>query len=490
MRAPTAIAIPLFWALTIRAQQPTPGPAAPPALASVIGVVVDSIHGGPLRGALVVVEGTDNQATVDDHGRFQIDSIPPGTHELGVFHPLLDSLGVAVGTGKLTLAAGMATSVVLATPSVPSIIALYCTADERHRGGGAIIGNVAIADSDEPVADATVRYAWRSVVRDTPVLEVHSKPTGEFRICGVPLGARGSIRAEQSGRVTGDMPAEVATRPLAIVALRLPRTREANDAGAVASGRVVDVRGTPIAGVDVIFDSSTRTLTSDRGEFTLRGLPAGSRPLEFRKVGFKANDVGVQLTASKPAVLTVTLDPAPPVLARVDVTATRQKALDRVGFTRRERSSAGVFLTEADIEKRSPVTFSDLARTISGLKVTMRNGQSVVTQPLGESTRGSGCVLFELDGTAYTDDPPGTIDAQVQPGTIIAMEVYHPGAAPLNIVQDATPGNFGMATATPNKAQQSQTHLEAAGTVDGLGAVSTSACTVVVIWTRATSGGN
>jgi hypothetical protein len=188
----------------------------------------------------------------------------------------------------------------------------------------------------------------------------------------------------------------------------------------------------------------------------------------------------------------VILRPAPPQLATVDVTATRQKALDRVGFTRRERSTAGAFLTASDIEKRDPRSFSDLARTVSGLKVTLRNGQSVITQPLGEANHGVGCVLYEVDGTEYSDDPPGTIDSYIQPSTIIAMEVYHPGAAPMQVLQDATPGNFGMQTATAAAygTRQSATNLNAAGTVDGLGAVTPTACTVVVIWTRATSGGN
>lgn len=487
MRATIGIVVPLLLAATsIEAQQQ---PQAGAGLATAVGVVVDSIHGGPLRGALVVVEGTAAEGTVDDHGRFRIDSIPPGPHALGVFHPLLDSLGVAVGTGQLTFDAGSAMSVVLATPSVPSIIALYCTENERQQGGGAIIGRVSVADDDEPAKNASVRYSWPSVIRDHPVLEAHVNPEGQYHICSVPLGARGTIRAEEDGIATGDMPADVATRPLAIVALRLPRARHANDAGAVVFGRVVDVHGIPIAGVDVAFDASTRTVTSDSGIFTMRGLAPGSRPLQFRKLGFQAIDVGVDVSTAKPSALTVTLNPAPPVLATVDVTARRQKALDRVGFSYRERSAAGVFLTERDIAKRSPITFSDLARTISGLKVAQRNGQSVVTQPLGESYRGNGCVLFELDGTAFSDEPPGSIDSHIAPGTIIAMEVYHPGAAPLAILQDATPGDFGMPNPAPNKTQQSQSRLAAPGTVDGLGTVTTTSCTVVVIWTKATSGG-
>jgi len=43
----------------------------------------------------------------------------------------------------------------------------------------------------------------------------------------------------------------------------------------------------------------------------------------------------------------------------------------------------------------------------------------------------------------------------------------------------------------PNKQQQAQQRFDAApGTAEGLGSVSATSCTVVVIWTKATSGGN
>jgi hypothetical protein len=487
MRANVAVA--LLWAVSAGAQQQQQQPVGP-AVASADGVVVDSVHGGPLRGALVVVEGTDAEATVDDHGRFHIDSIPPGAHQLGVFHPLLDSLGVAVGTGNLTFASGTATSVVLATPSVPSVIALYCTETERQRGQGAIIGKVLMANSDDPARGAAVHFTWRVYGRAVQTLDAPVSSAGDFRMCGVPLGVRGTIRAVRGGQATGDMPAEMASRPLAIVSLHLPLPREdrSNSGGAVVNGRIVDVHGAPVPGVDVIFDSTTRTLSSPTGEFSLRGLASGSSNLQLRKVGFQAMDVAVDLSTVKPAALAITLNPAPPVLATVDVTAVRQQALDRVGFTQRERTSAGLFLNSEAIAKRNPIVFSDLARTVGGLKVVLRNGQPVVSQPLGESVRGNGCVLYELDGQAFEDDPPGTIDAHVQPESIIAMEVYHPGAAPLQILQDATPGDFGVSMQTNE--QQGNARLQAPGTVQGVGAVTSTACTVVVIWTKATSKGN
>jgi Carboxypeptidase regulatory-like domain len=463
-------------------------PATQPAIA--VGVVVDSVHGGPLAGAVVAVAGTDAQATVDSEGRFRIDSIPPGQHQLAVFHPLLDSLGLAVGTGNLTFGSGTSTSVVLATPSVPSVIALYCNESERQHGAGAIIGRVTLADSDAPARGATVHYTWGVYGRTIQTRDAHVGSEGEYRICGVPLGLRGTVRAEFKGQTTGDLPAEVATRPLAIVGLHLPRPRgtAVADAAAVVSGQVVDVHGIPVGGVDVIFDSTTRTLTSDAGAFTLRGLPSGSRALQLRKVGFQAIDVAVDLSASKPASIAVTLNPAPPVLQKVDVTASRQEALDRVGFTKRQRTSAGTFLTSNDIAKRDPIVFSDLARTVSGLKVIMRKGQPVVTQPFGESVAGNGCVLYELDGIAFSDNPPGTIDGHVDAASIIAMEVYRPGAAPLEVLQDATPGDFGMDL--PSNTQQAAAHLQTPGTVKGVGSMTATACTVVVIWTRVTSKGN
>ena len=58
-------------AAPLAAQQPAAPAAATAAAASpyavLTGVVVDSIHGGPLQGAIVTVTGTERHGTTDTH---------------------------------------------------------------------------------------------------------------------------------------------------------------------------------------------------------------------------------------------------------------------------------------------------------------------------------------------------------------------------------------------------------------------------------------
>ncbi|MDQ3515984.1 MAG: carboxypeptidase-like regulatory domain-containing protein, partial [Gemmatimonadota bacterium] len=69
------------------------------------GTVQDSLHGGFAIGASVTVGGTMRFALTDSLGRFRIDSIPAGDHQIAIFHPTLDTLGVRVLTPPVAYAA-------------------------------------------------------------------------------------------------------------------------------------------------------------------------------------------------------------------------------------------------------------------------------------------------------------------------------------------------------------------------------------------------
>ncbi|MFL5478225.1 MAG: carboxypeptidase regulatory-like domain-containing protein, partial [Gemmatimonadaceae bacterium] len=83
--------------------QKTPAPK-PPAVAvktpraRLSGVVIDSVNGRYLAGAEVVVQGANISLITDSTGKFNVDSLAPGTYQVGVFHPLLDTLGVSLAT--------------------------------------------------------------------------------------------------------------------------------------------------------------------------------------------------------------------------------------------------------------------------------------------------------------------------------------------------------------------------------------------------------
>ncbi len=449
----------------MHAQQPaTPGSSAPASpYAVVVGAVADSIHGGPLTGALVMVSGTDRQAVVDSTGRFRIDSIPPGDHQVGVFHPLLDSLNVSLASKSLTMTPGV-TSVFMATPSAVTVIGLFCPEEQRKSGPAAVIGRVLSPDGDDPVPNAVVRYTrlyMPSVemishgVPPKPITFVKDAPptsaTGAFAICGLPLqSGAGTVHASRGQITTGELTSDVSKWLIAMVTVRLDTLKRGT---AVVLGRLVDENQKPVAHADIeLANSHLKTTTSDSGTFALRDLPAGSQTIQIRKVGFAAMDTSLMLSSKTPVQFEMRLHAAAATLATVNVNA-RRAALERVGFEKRRKIGLGHFLTADDMQNRGSMYFSDAMRTVQGLTVRpSRNGRQVIVPSRGSSIGGRSCVSYVIDHMPFLDRPLGSIDDIVRPDNVIGVEVYQPSEAPSDVV------------ISPN-------------------------CVAVVIWTKATSAG-
>src|SRR6185312_3309723 len=80
---------------SVAAQGPRPGSMSRMSTTSVVGIVGDSLHGGPLAGAIILLDGQSREAVTDSIGRFRIDSVSAGRYRVGIFHPVLDSLGTS-----------------------------------------------------------------------------------------------------------------------------------------------------------------------------------------------------------------------------------------------------------------------------------------------------------------------------------------------------------------------------------------------------------
>jgi len=103
MTAPSRLCLAalIAFAPALGAQQPTPStppPAPKTGKAQIIGVVVDSLNGRYLSDADIIIEGARISLETDSLGKFEIDTIAPGTYQVGVFHPLLDTLSIALAT--------------------------------------------------------------------------------------------------------------------------------------------------------------------------------------------------------------------------------------------------------------------------------------------------------------------------------------------------------------------------------------------------------
>jgi len=327
-----------------------PAPVAKQPTGQIVGMVLDSLNGTYLSGADVIVQGAKVTLITDSVGRFRIDSIPAGTYQVGVFHPLLDTLGISLATQPFRVGADSVTSVVLSVPSASTIIRGECPVRPRAQGTSAVIGHVTDPETLQPVPGAEVSIAWTQIeaskesgIHRSPRLVFDSTDAaGKFRICGLPNSMQATLQAKRGKSVTAEIPITVGDAETELFArtLLLSRADSGTKVGnATVSGRVILENSPTNAGSRVeVVGTDVVVLTNEKGEFTLRNLPSGSQVLLARHLGWGANAVPVDLSSREPKQVTIKLAKYVAVIEPVVVTARRIAGLDKVGFTQRKKS--------------------------------------------------------------------------------------------------------------------------------------------------------
>ena len=406
---------------------------ATPSFAEIAGVAVDSIRGGHLRNALVLVSGTKRSAITDSLGRFTIDSIPPGDHRIRIQHAVLDSIGLSVVTPPRQFSAGETTTMLIGTPGPATIIAAKCPADARALGPAAVFGTIFDADTEVPSKGAQVSVAWLEIrIEGKSILQVPRRHTatvavdGTFRLCGLPGDLSSSISATRGADTTAAVPVELISG-LAIVTVYLPRS----NVSAVVNGRISDVDNKPIVGarVGIAEDRVTATTGAD-GTFRIAGARSGTRTLTVRKLGYEPTQMAVNLRESEPFTADLKLAAFVPTLETVIVSAIRNHALQRSGFAERRQRGFGHFVTPEDIARRNPVRINDMLRGVSFLRFYRRpDGTEVIACRPGIGIGGPGCVQYFIDNVQWMspDDSP---DRYYHPSEIAAIEVYRSSVVP------------------------------------------------------------
>jgi hypothetical protein len=504
-------------ATTLGAQTAAP-PGAHNPFGVIAGIVVDSLHGGTLKGAQISVEGLNVMAMTDSTGRFRIDSVPPGKYRMGIFHPLLDSLALSIASPPLPVAADSTLTVVFATPSTVTLLRLVCGEMQIDTlngiGPSLVVGRALDAESEAPVAGIHVTLSWTEIQASAKIgvhrvqrtRDTTTGPSGEFRFCHLPANLDGVARAVST---KGDTSAVI--RPLALhgrlvvpLVLHVPGGPPAATGthgsassggattpalGSVLTGRVMRSDGTgPMPGAQVMVLGSKETaVTNDSGGFTLRGLPAGSRTLAVRALGWEPVTMAVDLSVHEPRQVVVPLAMKTGTLQAVVVTATLNAGMKRVGFESRKHTGIGHFVDPDDIEKRSPFEFVDIMDNMPG--VMRRPG------PFGEDyltgTRGAGgCVRYVVDDVPYVETTRGDINTFLPPAQVGAIEVYQPSETPAQY--SFSPPVVVVTTTQVTKGSRSAGTM---GTTGGLGSglapASSSGgtgCVKILIWTKAKLG--
>ena len=444
--------LPLLLTLALRAPADAQQASASLPTASAIGTVFDSIRMRPLVGARVRLDTTSIDAITDAVGRFHLEGIPPGAHSLRVEHPVVDTIGIVLGSPPELYAAGESKAQELATPSPETLVELLCSPAWRARGRAALMGRVYEADTGTPATGAKVSLVWYEIdltggVRRAPrVREAIVGPGGIYRICGLPAQLEGRAQVLRGMMTSGDIPIVfgqdvLALRSMSIAApgaVAAAPTAGSPDSSARGSpvtvlgrarltGRVLNKAGHPLVGARVQLDGTTRAATTrTTGDFTLDSLPSGTQTVTVRLLGYAPIERAVDLSAREPQSVTLTLENFVPVLEAVRVNAQRERALDDIGYARRKRAGQGWFV-EGDRINRNSQNFSDVLRGAPGIRVTQSMNRQVIQSsrdPMG------GCVNIWVDGTQWQQMEPGDVDDFVKPHELGAIEVYSPSTTP------------------------------------------------------------
>jgi hypothetical protein len=93
--------------------------------ATIAGSVRDG-DGNALAGARVTVVGMGRQTTTDEHGQYQLDSLPAGLHSIVVGHPRYDVFGMRAGDSQVLLDDGAARELSFRGPGAQEVSDLLC----------------------------------------------------------------------------------------------------------------------------------------------------------------------------------------------------------------------------------------------------------------------------------------------------------------------------------------------------------------------------
>jgi hypothetical protein len=417
----------------------------------VTGVVIDSLTGKPLAGALVQMQRDSahrlSSATTDSAGSYRMEGLEPGTYIVGFLHPRLDSLGIELSGRRVRLGPG-AQRVDFAVPSAKTIIAAICPGTYND-SLGVLTGYVRDAETSFAIPGG-VTVLWFELIlggggirKERQQIPVKTNDEGWFAICGLPSDVELLASATSGESESGAIDVRVPAGGILLRDFRLSRTDSsiavfadsaASDStrqrvatlrrgSARVSGTVHTPKGKPVANAEVGVPGSGLSIrTPESGVFSLGGLPAGTQSVEVRAIGFEPKRVAVDLTSDRLTTLDVVLDRPVRTLDVVKVFG-KGPASSLLAFDRRRRAGWGRFLTPADIERRHAIRVTDLFSAMPGVRVVpSRFGQTVLV-------RGCPPTVY-LNGMRLGEEAASDLDLLANPSEITAVEVYTAAGRP------------------------------------------------------------
>lgn len=437
---------------------------------TVSGIVHDSIDRGPLAGAIVQMIAADSTkrfsrtAISDPLGRYTFADVPVGHYTMGFFHPMLDSLGMGAPLREVYVDGPGSVRADLAIPSPSRLRAAICGPQSVRDSSALLVGVVRDARDHAPIGGATVIGEWLEYSfrpggydRRVPRLVATTGANGWFAMCSLPkagtIALIASRGADSTGVIEVQIPAEgFARRELYVGSVQtivtadttrrpgpLATVRRVHVGDGRLTGTVVTaVGGQPLEGALVSITNGPETRANERGEWTLRQAPVGTRMLEVRAVGYYPDRRRVHVVEGAPP-LRIALSTLKSVLDTVRISASRRlQTRERRGFEERQRTAHGRFLTAEDIARRQPVVVSDLFRMMPGMRVGM-DSTGMERHLLVRSAFEWCKPEIYLDGINLMDGlTADDIDAWVRPAEVAGIEVYTETSAPAEFQRGMT----------------------------------------------------
>ena len=410
----------------------------------IVGVISDSLSSGFLAGADILVEPGSYTAATDSLGKFKVDRLAPGAYRLGVFHPRLDTLGITLLTQPIRVGSDSASLVQLAVPSAMTLIRRSCRVQSGPYGESAVIGRVVDAETLAPIARAEVSIAWVEIdiskeagVRREPfVVRDTTNEWGSFTFCGLPNSLKATLQAKHGSASTPEIPVSLGDQPVELMArtVLLPASGAAAKSGKASVSGVVTLEGARSnAGSRIeLVGTGVVAVTNERGEFTMRNVPSGTRVLVVRHIGFLVQVVPVDLSSREEQKIKVSLPRYVEMMDPILVSARSKASLERVGFTRRRKDGVGFFIGPEQLETRRYAFLTDLLKQVPSLRVSYGAHGDVVTPARGVT---SGCIQYYLDASPYVEMTLGDVNRFVAAREIVGIEVYDPISTPAEYVR-------------------------------------------------------
>lgn len=419
-------------------------------MASVHGIVFDSVAHAPLAGAQVQFADAATRARLyaavsDSLGYYRIDSIPAGQYIAGFFHPSVDLLGIESPLRLVSVAAGSANVVNLGIPGASRMVASLCGKRNRSDSTGAMAGVVRGADSGLPLAGAHVVVSWLEVLVDHQQLVSQPRQLiattdaeGGYRVCGLPGADTLFVNAEAAGTTSGFVSVAVPARGIARQDFTLGDSTSAaplvTDPSASAevraettvlrgsaklAGIVIGPNEQPLAEAQVVVRGTGLEAKSDTsGHFAISGLPSGTFSVDARAIGKEPVVIPVNLSSAGTTSMKIRLTKPIQNLTRVLVFGrTPKKRQDILDFERRKKGGMGHYFTDDDVFLKHAVEITNVLSMVPGVRVTSRSRFEHTL------TMHGGCVAWiYLDGLKM--DPRFEDIDDIPPNQLAGIEVY------------------------------------------------------------------